>query len=617
MPGLLAVSWARDQAGPSHELFARARDAYTRFKGIPCHSEIQEADFRIARFAHVKSPYPDIIRMSERGIIIAAAGWWFDPDAPEDASASLAQLLHRYLQEGGAVLDRLQGQYVVTVLDLRKGELTAVGDRMGWFPFYVAECNGAAWVSTSALALAVALAARLDVRALRALFMRDYIRSPQSAFDGIRRVAVGERVTLAAGRSHVHKVWIPFQSPRTYRSVGEAADEGIALLRRSCQRLRQAWPRWVSDLTSGLDSRLVVAAMAGQGGPVHVTVNGAPTDLDVQTARIIAERFEWPLHHFTLPHDWGYRRWECFKQGIALADGELPGHAIDGTISCKLLLRDLFDATIAGAGGGLYRDWLWQQEFLKIGRTSSLDVSRLVRYRFVFSSRPAMSLFRKDWRADYVADQAGIAQQLADLAPHALNTAKLDAIAIWRESGHAGRYAGAIFPLLPAPLPLGTAELIEYTIALPWKFRMHGHLEREMITRLHPRLATVPTWYGGSAEPLSLTRPRQYISYLRVSTMKLIRKFGQLTVKHPIFPDPTARRVLPNWDRDFVGILEREGLLNIDNLCSSSLYDEDGLRRFVSRVRADDFSAFDQLYAIISVELLCRLSGITPSNERL
>jgi hypothetical protein len=615
MPGLLAVSCARDHAGRSHELFVRARDAYTRFKGLPCHSEIQEADFCIARFAHAQSPYPDIIRMAERDLVIAAAGWWFDPDAPEDTRASLAHLLHRYLQEGESVLDRLQGQYVVTVLDLRKGELTATGDSMGWFPFYVAECNGTAWVSTSALALAAALTARPDVRALRALFMGDAIRSPRSAFDGIRRVAMGERVTLDAGRSHLHKGWMPFQSPRTYRSLGEAVDEGIVLLSRSCQRLRQTWPHWVSDLTSGLDSRLVVAAMACQGGPVHVTVNGAPTDLDVQTARTIAERFGWPLHHFALPHDWGYRRWECFKQGIALTEGELPGHAIDSTILCKLFLRDLFDASIAGAGGELYRDFFWQQEFLKIGRTSFLDISRLLRYRFFGSSRPEMSLFRNDWRADYTANQTRIAQQLTDLAPDALNTAKLDAIYIWKQSGHAGRYGGATFPLLPAPLPLGTAELIEYAIALPWQFRMHGRLVREMITRLHPSVATIPTWYGGSAEPLSLIRPRQYISYLMGSTMKLIRKFGQLTIKHPIFPDPTTRRVPPNWDRDFVEVLEQEGLLNIDNLCSSSLYDEDGLRRFVSRVRADDFSAFDQLYAIISVELLCRLSGITPSND--
>jgi hypothetical protein len=555
--------------------------------------------------------------MPEAGLIIAAAGWWFDPDLPDDTPASLAHLADRYRQEGERVLDRLQGQYLLIVHDLWKGELTTAGDRLGWFPFYVAECNGAAWVSTSALALATTLAARLDVRALRALFMGDAIRSPWSAFDGIHRVAVGERVTLAAGRCHRHKIWIPFQSPRAYRSVGEAADEGIALLRRSGQRLSQTWPHWVSDLTSGLDSRLVVAAMACHGGPVHVTVNGALTDLDVQIARTIAERFGWPLHHFTLPHDWGYRRWEYFKLGIALAEGELPGHAIDSTIWCKLLLRDLFDASIAGAGGELYRDFFWQQEFLKIGRSSSLDVSRVLRYRFFNSSRPEMSLFREDWRADYTADQARIAQQLVDLAPDALNTAKLDAIYIWKQSGHAGRYGGATFPILAAPLPLGTGELIEYTIALPWQFRMHGRLVREMITRLHPSVATIPTWYGGSAEPLSLKRPRQYISYLSGAAAKLIRKLGQLTIKHPIFADPTARRSTANWDRDFAGVLEREGLLNVDNLCSGSLYDEDGLSRFVSRVRADDFSAFGQLYAIISVELLCRLCGITPSNERL
>jgi hypothetical protein len=75
MPGLLACSRARNKAEYAQELFERARDAYTCLKGLPCNAEIREADFRVARFAIAKSPYPDIFRMPDMGFMLAAAGW--------------------------------------------------------------------------------------------------------------------------------------------------------------------------------------------------------------------------------------------------------------------------------------------------------------------------------------------------------------------------------------------------------------------------------------------------------------------------------------------------------------------------------------------------------------
>lgn len=99
MPGLLACSWARNKAKHAQELFERARDAYTRLKGLPCNSEIREADFRVARFALAKSPYPDIFRTLDMGFMMAAAGWWFDPDLPDDTPASLTYLANRYRQD--------------------------------------------------------------------------------------------------------------------------------------------------------------------------------------------------------------------------------------------------------------------------------------------------------------------------------------------------------------------------------------------------------------------------------------------------------------------------------------------------------------------------------------
>src|SRR5436309_1164664 len=388
-----------------------------------------------------------------------------------------------------------------------------------------------------------------------------------------------------------------------FAAVGDAALDGL-----QGQYLALAMDR--------RDGRLV-AALAEPGAPVHVTVNGPDDHLDVAIARLIADRFGWSLEHVSLPPDWGGRRWPLFEEGVALADGELGGHAIDGTLYAKRRLAGRFAASLTGGGGELYREFFWQQEYLRIGRTSALDVPRLLRYRFFPAVRPNLGLFHADWRADYVADQVRTAAAIAGLAPDALNTQKLDAIYLWKSSGHVGRYAGAVWPLLASPAPLATAELLEWAAAVPWRFRLAGRLVRHMITRMHPTLAALPTCYGGSAEPIRLTRPAHVTRYAVGAGARLVRKLGLMTVRHPIFTNPTARPPEPAWNRDLVTRFDAEGLLDVERLRSASLYAPDGLSAFLAAARGPDFTDFNQLYAIVTIETLCRLAGIVPAGERL
>jgi len=617
MPGLLAVSCAPERADRAGASLARVVRAFTALRGMALTAEAAGPTCRVVRFAGAGSAHPALVTSPDGQVTVAAAGWCFAAEAAVAADGVLPHLAIRFAAVGDAALDGLQGQYLALAMDRRDGRLVAAPDQLGLFPVYVAEDDGVAWVTTAALPLAVGLGARLDVEALRALFMESAIRSPRSAFAGIRRASFGERVTITAGRAHVARRWLPYRAARAYRRIEDAADEGGGLLRATARQVRAAWPAWVADLTSGLDSRLVVAALAEPGAPVHVTVNGPDDHLDVAIARLIADRFGWSLEHVSLPPDWGGRRWPLFEEGVALADGELGGHAIDGTLYAKRRLAGRFAASLTGGGGELYREFFWQQEYLRIGRTSALDVPRLLRYRFFPAVRPNLGLFHADWRADYVADQVRTAAAIAGLAPDALNTQKLDAIYLWKSSGHVGRYAGAVWPLLASPAPLATAELLEWAAAVPWRFRLAGRLVRHMITRMHPTLAALPTCYGGSAEPIRLTRPAHVTRYAVGAGARLVRKLGLMTVRHPIFTNPTARPPEPAWNRDLVTRFDAEGLLDVERLRSASLYAPDGLSACLAAARGPDFTDVNQLYAIVTIETLCRLAGIVPAGERL
>jgi hypothetical protein len=615
MPGLLVCSWDEDHTQKASLLFDEARTAYERLKGLECNSDVEGKNYRIARFSGGKSPYPDVLHSKNKRIVTAAAGWWFDADNEHSDLSTVTEELAAAGSQQQRILNRMQGQYLAVAIDAGNGKIFACGDQLGLFPIYSAIEPGIAWIATSSLALACALGSRLNTNALRALFMGDSIRSPNSAFEGIKRIALGEQCTLSNGSLESHPSWTPFLKSASYRSMKDAVDEGIHILGSSCRNVQKIWPDCVADLTGGFDSRLVIAMMADPARPFHVTVNGDPSNIDVVLAHKISDEFNWTLHHYQPPDGWGEERLEHFKKGIALIDGEKPGHQIDNTIWAKNNLIEFYDAATGGSGGELYREFFWQQEYFKIGRTCELNIDRLLRYRFTFSSKPDMKLFRSDWRSEYLNSQRKAVQRIVAMAPDALNTAKLDAIYIWKASGHSGRYQGASFPVIASPLPLLTGNAVEYAISLPWKYRMGGKLVRRLITQAHPKLASMPSWYGGSAEPLSLRRPVQLSHYYHNLFLKFTRKMGQLAFKSALFRSPTVRVETQSSEREFTRILEREGLLDINNLITKDLYNVDYLKNFLGNASREEFNAFEQLYAITSIEMLCRMCGISPDDQ--
>jgi len=615
MPGLIACSWSVDTQDRALSLFEKTRAGYGRLQGLECSSEESGPGWRVARFAGQKSPHPVVMRSRGEELSVGVGGWCFHPGRPYNSWPAIVDELSTASPNGREnILDRLQGQFAVAVADRKEGEIVVSGDQLGAYPFYTMEKDGIAWASTSAIVLAYAVRPKLDLVALRALFMDESVRSPGSAFEGIRRSYVGERHTLKNGRLQTRTVWSPFRETVAWKR-SDAVDYGIGLIAESCRRMEEAWPRWVSDLTSGLDTRLLLAVAARGRKVLDTTVNGSSQDLDVIIARRIAERYGWPLLHIESPGDWGETRWAFFQRGVALVDGEKPGHAIDRTIRAKEILRESYDAAIGGAGGEFFRDYLWQQEPTTTGKTSEVNVRRLVRLMFTAHSHPDMNLFRSDWRGQYNEDQIRRVREIIDVEPDALNTAKLDAVFLWRGNGHNGRYGGAIFPVIAAPFPLLTAKITEHGFSIPWRFKLKTNFERHLITRAHPDLASVPTWYGGAARPITLRHPLQYAQFHFNLATKMYRKIGRLLTKSASFAAPTARHTLAAWDTDFVKILGGEGFLDAGNLVTRDLYNTEYLAVFLKQANREGFKSFGQLYTIVSIELVCRLCGIVPDGE--
>jgi hypothetical protein len=613
MSDLLTVCHTQQGKARAQQLFRQACESMQRIKGIRLNDQAEADGFMVARFASALAPAPTVIQLHVKGLILAAAGWYQVAKWRQTGKAALAVLADEYLNRKNDkdIFSCLQGQYIAVCVEIGQRRMLGWVDRLGLMPGYVCSADGMAWFSTSAMVLASIVKPQLDLHAVRTLFLGRCPNSPHSLFEGISRLSFGQHVEMSDGRYRIETTWAPYLPTVRYRNLHEAIDEGVSRIHACCEGIRNTYPRPIMDFTAGLDTRLVVACMyKGDRDRLSVTVSGVPNNIDVQIAHRAAKQFGWDILWFPPPENWSPQRWPLFQQGVALSEGELTGDRIDSTLHVKRAIREAGGVAVTGSGGELYREFFWQQEFFNIGRTSELSLPRLIKYRFDFGATYEKSLFGKDWYPEFLASEIATIKQIIDLAPDALNTAKLDAIYIWKIGGHAGRYAATVMPVVFSLSPLLTQELIEYAVSVPWKYRLHGKLIRGLITRMSPELAKLPTWYGTSAEPLSMLQLLQLLKYGSISAQSLIRKIGQVTIGRNIFRDPTTVKYDPTPDIELTKVMQDEGMLKADNLISAGLYDPKGLIDFLTRAQQPGFTHHQQLQVLVSVELICRMSNL-------
>ena len=127
----------------------------------------------------------------------------------------------------------------------------------------------------------------------------------------------------------------------------------------------------MSDLTGGLDSRLVVAAVSAAGLPPAVTVNGSATDPDFRIASEVARRMCFPLVHFD-PVRAPTGAWDpAVREELHGKDRRRTGFHLDPAASGDASAAATQFRRAHGRGG---RDFVryhpWGQEFLNVGRRS-------------------------------------------------------------------------------------------------------------------------------------------------------------------------------------------------------------------------------------------------------
>ena len=206
-------------------------------------------------------------------------------------------IIHLYEEEGVACLQKLRGMFAFALWDKRREILFCARDRMGKKPFcYTLTPQSFVFGSEiKAITADPDVSVSPDYYAIDQYLTYQFVPSPLTAFQGIKRLRPGEYLTCdLKGNVKTQRYWEPPLSKKTSASQEEIEEELLRRLRESV-RLRM-----ISDvplgafLSGGIDSATIVALMAQESArPVKTFSIGFEEDAfnELPYARLLAERY--------------------------------------------------------------------------------------------------------------------------------------------------------------------------------------------------------------------------------------------------------------------------------------------------------------------------------------
>ena len=181
-------------------------------------------------------------------------------------------IAHLYEERGDDCLDALQGMFAVALWDARERRLLLACDRMGVKPLYWAEVPGGLVYGSEPGALLASglMQRRPDPAAIMRYLTLQYVPAPFTGFEGMRKLAPGERLSWTPGEPARVETWWRLNGAE--RTDGPTDADVVAELDTLLEAATRA--RLIADvplgafLSGGVDSSLVVAYMAGASARV-------------------------------------------------------------------------------------------------------------------------------------------------------------------------------------------------------------------------------------------------------------------------------------------------------------------------------------------------------------
>lgn len=274
-------------------------------------------------------------------------------------------IVHGYEQWGEGVVARLDGMFAFGLWDQRKQRLLCARDRMGKKPLFYSAQDGRFMFASEIKALfAAGLPIGVDFSTMGSLLAYGYVPPPETLYRQVEQLPPAHFLVLdeAGGRPRIERYWdLSFDAGAPAPAEEEAAEKVRELLTQSVSR------RLVSDvplgvfLSGGLDSTIIAGIMAKQRSAVKTFSIGFSGDArydERSFARTAAQAFGTEHQEFVVEP----RHFDLLEKLIWHHDGPFGDSSALPTFVISELTRRQVTVALNGDGGdeifaGYLRFW--------------------------------------------------------------------------------------------------------------------------------------------------------------------------------------------------------------------------------------------------------------------
>jgi asparagine synthase (glutamine-hydrolysing) len=214
-------------------------------------------------------------------------------------------IIHLYEEYGERCVDHLRGMFAFAIWDKKRERLFAARDRFGKKPLVYADLPGAFVFGSELKAILKypGVPRDIDYRAIDLYLTYQYVPSPRTAFQSIRKLPPAHYMVYEKGKIRIERYWQPVFQPKTTLSFAEASERVVEKLKEATRLRMIADVPLGAFLSGGVDSSIIVGLMSELSSrPVKTFSIGFEESSfsELPYARAIAERFHTEHHEFVV-----------------------------------------------------------------------------------------------------------------------------------------------------------------------------------------------------------------------------------------------------------------------------------------------------------------------------
>lgn len=399
--------------------------------------------------------------------------------------------LHLYEEHGEKFVEKLNGSFVISILDTKNNKLLIANDRFGLRPLYYAQADDKLLFASEVKAILKDETFKREINddAVAEFFTFGQLLGSKTFFKGIDVLLPASIFTWTDGKISIRQYW-DFEYAETAQNYSEEyyVEELIKLFKKAVERRLKGRHRLGLFLSGGADSRAVLAAIDRKYPVTAINFTFSGMDNTPDIVKNVAKIKGTDLRQFNIESDIFI---EFAKKGVYLTDGMVPVLHIH-ELSLLDEFKDCADVILNGwEPETTFKGKFVDKRILSVKNDEELYKLLYDKYA-VIDDKTVSSLFSEGY--DCKVHEVSF-QNLKKEIEKIKNThpANKNDIFVFLNRELRSMQLGAVYKRIKFEdrEPFRDNDLIDFALKIPLELRYKQHLYYKFLMKLSPELFNV------------------------------------------------------------------------------------------------------------------------------